>query len=126
MQVFFPYVALYLGAAFLQGGAGTGANGFLNNLRGWLWIPISQSAYRTIALDLFSHVLDLDLKFHLMCVARLPNPSLIPNPHQPERRTAPSRWTCSRTCWTWTSSFTSCAWRAPPCQVDAGCRVDQS
>ena len=64
----------WLGAAFLQGGAGTGANGFLNNLRGWLWIPISQSAYRTIALDLFSHVLDLDLKFHLMCVAR-PRPA---------------------------------------------------
>ena len=74
VQVFFPYVALYLGAAFLQGGAGTGANGFLNNLRGWLWIPISQSAYRTIALDLFSHVLDLDLKFHLMCVAPFSNP----------------------------------------------------
>lgn len=70
--MFFPYVALYLGAAFLQGGAGTGSNGLLNNLRSWLWIPISQSAYRTIALDLFSHVLDLDLKFHLMCVARAP------------------------------------------------------
>ncbi|KAK9823014.1 hypothetical protein WJX81_007044 [Elliptochloris bilobata] len=65
-QVFFPYVALYLGAAFLQGGAGTGSIGLLNNLRNWLWIPISQSAYRTIALDLFLHVLDLDLKFHLM------------------------------------------------------------
>ena len=69
MQVFFPYVALYLGASFLQGGAGTGASGFLNNLRNWLWFPISQDAYRTIALDLFSHVLDLDLKFHLMCAS---------------------------------------------------------
>ena len=69
MQVFFPYVALYLGASFLQGGAGTGSSGLLNNLRTWLWYPISQDAYRTIALDLFSHVLDLDLKFHLMCAA---------------------------------------------------------
>ena len=59
-------MALYLGAAFLQGGAGTGANGFLNNVRLWLWIPISQAASRAIALDLFSHVLGLDLQFHLM------------------------------------------------------------
>jgi hypothetical protein len=66
-QVFFPYVALYLAAAFLQGGAGTGASGVLNNIRTWLWFSISQSAYRTISLDMFSHVLDLDLKFHLMC-----------------------------------------------------------
>ena len=73
-QVFFPYVALYLGAAFLQGGAGTGSNGLLNNMRSWLWIPISQSAYRTISLDLFSHVLDLDLKFHLMCAPPPPSP----------------------------------------------------
>jgi len=82
-QVFFPYVALYLAAAFLQGGAGTGASGVLNNIRTWLWFSISQSAYRTISLDMFSHVLDLDLKFHLMCEPLCETPMLNPylSPH---------------------------------------------
>lgn len=37
---------LYLGAIFFQGGAGGGITGFVNNARQWLWIPVSQDAYR--------------------------------------------------------------------------------
>jgi hypothetical protein len=90
---------LYLAALFFQGGAGGGITGFINNLRQWLWIPVSQvgvgalgaiaarpshaprtaaaaaaasilspapspalqDAYRRVSLEVFSHVLDLDL-----------------------------------------------------------------
>jgi ATP-binding cassette subfamily B (MDR/TAP) protein 6 len=37
---------LYLAAIFFQGGAGGGITGFVNNMRQWLWIPVSQDAYR--------------------------------------------------------------------------------
>lgn len=56
---------LYLAAIFFQGGAGGGITGFVNNLRQWLWIPVSQDAYRRVSLAVFAHVLDLDLSFHL-------------------------------------------------------------
>ena len=46
MQVFYPFVLFYMVAAFLQGGAGTASMGMLNNLRQYLWIPITQDAYR--------------------------------------------------------------------------------
>lgn len=46
MQIFYPFVLLYMLAAFFQGGAGTGSMGLLNNLRSYLWIPIAQNAYR--------------------------------------------------------------------------------
>ena len=56
-----PWEALYLAAVFFQGGAGGGITGFLNNLRSWLWIPVSQDAYRRVNMAVFAHVLDLDL-----------------------------------------------------------------
>jgi ATP-binding cassette subfamily B (MDR/TAP) protein 6 len=56
---------LYLAAIFFQGGAGGGITGFVNNARQWLWIPVSQDAYRRVSLAVFGHVLDLDLSFHL-------------------------------------------------------------
>lgn len=56
---------LYLGALFFQGGGGGGITGFINNVRSYLWIPVSQDAYRRISLAVFAHVLDLDLSFHL-------------------------------------------------------------
>lgn len=37
-----PWVLLYLGAVFFQGGAGGGIVGAINNLRTFLWIPIAQ------------------------------------------------------------------------------------
>lgn len=39
---------LYLAAIFFQGGAGGGITGFVNNMRQWLWIPVSQDAYRCV------------------------------------------------------------------------------
>lgn len=41
-----PWELLYLAAIFFQGGAGGGITGFINNARQWLWIPVSQDAYR--------------------------------------------------------------------------------
>ncbi|KAG2430405.1 hypothetical protein HXX76_009930 [Chlamydomonas incerta] len=60
-----PWVILYLAAVFFQGGAGGGIVGFINNMRSYLWIPVSQDAYRRISLRVFDHVMDLDLTFHL-------------------------------------------------------------
>lgn len=65
-QVLYPFVLLYMVAAYLQGGIGTSSMGLLSNVRQWLWIPVFQTAYRRISLDLFAHTLDLDLKFHLL------------------------------------------------------------
>lgn len=45
-QVFYPWVLAYMVCAFLQGGPGGGSVGLLSNLRQYLWIPISQQAYR--------------------------------------------------------------------------------
>eukprot|EP00878_Enallax_costatus_P015689 GHUV01016437.1.p1 GENE.GHUV01016437.1~~GHUV01016437.1.p1 ORF type:complete len:820 (+),score=192.83 GHUV01016437.1:571-3030(+) len=60
-----PWELLYLAAIFFQGGAGGGITGFVNNARQWLWIPVTQDAYRRVSLAVFGHVLDLDLSFHL-------------------------------------------------------------
>ncbi|KAI8104307.1 hypothetical protein M9434_002866 [Picochlorum sp. BPE23] len=57
-DAFYPFVAMYLILYFLQGG-------ILNNVRQYLWIPISQRAYQRISLDVFSHILALDHDFHL-------------------------------------------------------------
>ena len=38
-------VLIYVGVKFLQGG-GTGGDGFLNNLRSFLWIPVQQYTTR--------------------------------------------------------------------------------
>lgn len=48
LQVFYPFVLFYMVAAFLQGGAGTASMGMLNNLRQFLWIPITQNAFRFV------------------------------------------------------------------------------
>ena len=46
----------------LTGGFG---GGLLNSLRQVLWVPINQRAFRRVSLDVFGHLLDLDLDFHL-------------------------------------------------------------
>ncbi|KAK9835927.1 hypothetical protein WJX84_005950 [Apatococcus fuscideae] len=66
MQVFAPWVLSYIVISFFQGGPGTASSGLMNNARQYLWIPITQNAYRRISIELFQHVLNLDLKFHLM------------------------------------------------------------
>ncbi|RMZ56656.1 hypothetical protein APUTEX25_002745, partial [Auxenochlorella protothecoides] len=64
-ETFYPYVAAYIVVYFFQGGAGGGSVGIISNLRSFLWIPISQNSYRRATLDIFTHVLDMDLTFHL-------------------------------------------------------------
>lgn len=69
------------------GGSGGSAVGLLSNARQYLWIPITQNAYRRISLDLFSHMLDLDLHFHLhrktgeVMRCGKPNTGSAPQPH---------------------------------------------
>ncbi|XP_059052829.1 ATP-binding cassette sub-family B member 6 [Achroia grisella] len=57
-------VVIYVLFKFLQGG-GTGGMGFLNNLRSFLWIKVQQYTTRELQLDLFKHLHDLPLKWHL-------------------------------------------------------------
>ncbi|KDD73117.1 hypothetical protein H632_c2515p0, partial [Helicosporidium sp. ATCC 50920] len=65
MEVFWPYVLLYLTVYFFQGGTGAGSVGLVSNLRSWLWIPIGQASYRKASLDIFSHTLGMDMQWHL-------------------------------------------------------------
>ncbi|XP_072949280.1 ATP-binding cassette sub-family B member 6 [Epargyreus clarus] len=57
-------VLIYVFFKFLQGG-GTGGMGFLNNLRSFLWIRVQQYTTRELQLELFRHLHDLPLKWHL-------------------------------------------------------------
>ncbi|CAH0585678.1 unnamed protein product [Chrysodeixis includens] len=57
-------VAIYVFFKFLQGG-GTGGMGFLNNLRSFLWIKVQQYTTRELQLELFKHLHDLPLRWHL-------------------------------------------------------------
>ena len=45
MQVFYPVILVYMIAAFLQGGTAV-SMGLLNNIRTFLFIRVSQDAYR--------------------------------------------------------------------------------
>ena len=64
MEVFFPWVMIYLIISFFQGGVGA-LFGILNNIRSYLWIRIGQDSYRRISVDMFKKVINLDLEFHL-------------------------------------------------------------
>ncbi|KAI5644369.1 ABC transporter transmembrane region domain-containing protein [Phthorimaea operculella] len=57
-------VLIYVFFKFLQGG-GTGGMGFLNNLRSFLWIRVQQYTTRELQLELFKHLHDLPLRWHL-------------------------------------------------------------
>ncbi|KAL0883110.1 hypothetical protein ABMA27_016570 [Loxostege sticticalis] len=57
-------VLVYVFFKFLQGG-GTGGMGFLNNLRSFLWIKVQQYTTRELQLELFKHLHDLPLRWHL-------------------------------------------------------------
>ncbi|XP_045773433.1 ATP-binding cassette sub-family B member 6 [Maniola jurtina] len=57
-------VVIYVFLKFLQGG-GTGGMGLLNNLRSFLWIRVQQYTTRELQLELFRHLHDLPLKWHL-------------------------------------------------------------
>lgn len=58
------WVLIYVGFKFFQGG-GTGGMGFLNNLRSYLWIRIQQFTTREIEVELFRHLHNLSLRWHL-------------------------------------------------------------
>lgn len=58
------YVLIYVTLKFLQGG-GTGGMGFLNNLRSLLWISVQQYTSREVQVQLFSHLHNLSLRWHL-------------------------------------------------------------
>ncbi|CAG0897622.1 unnamed protein product [Darwinula stevensoni] len=57
------YVLVYCGLKFLQGG--TGGIGLLNNLRGFLWIKVEQYTSREAKVQLFEHIHNLSLRWHL-------------------------------------------------------------
>ncbi|XP_034832420.1 ATP-binding cassette sub-family B member 6 [Maniola hyperantus] len=57
-------VVIYVFLKFMQGG-GTGGMGLLNNLRSFLWIRVQQYTTRELQLELFRHLHDLPLKWHL-------------------------------------------------------------
>lgn len=58
------WILIYVAFKFLQGG-GTGGMGFLNNLRSFLWIRISQYTTRETEVELFRHLHSLSLRWHL-------------------------------------------------------------
>lgn len=58
------FVLIFVALSFLQGG-GTGTMGLLNNLRSFLWIRVQQYTTREIEVDLFSHLHNLSLRWHL-------------------------------------------------------------
>jgi len=57
-------VLIYVALSFLQGG-GTGGMGLFNNLRTFLWIRVQQYTTREIEIELFRHLHQLSLRWHL-------------------------------------------------------------
>ncbi|ALC45884.1 Hmt-1, partial [Drosophila busckii] len=58
------FVLIYVALSFLQGG-GTGSMGILNNMRTFFWIRVQQYTTREIEIDLFRHLHQLSLRWHL-------------------------------------------------------------
>ncbi|XP_017103824.2 ATP-binding cassette sub-family B member 6 [Drosophila bipectinata] len=58
------FVLIYVALSFLQGG-GTGSMGLFNNLRTFLWIRVQQYTTREIEIELFRHLHQLSLRWHL-------------------------------------------------------------
>eukprot|EP00201_Polytomella_parva_P019082 CAMPEP_0175051040 /NCGR_PEP_ID=MMETSP0052_2-20121109/7575_1 /TAXON_ID=51329 ORGANISM="Polytomella parva, Strain SAG 63-3" /NCGR_SAMPLE_ID=MMETSP0052_2 /ASSEMBLY_ACC=CAM_ASM_000194 /LENGTH=815 /DNA_ID=CAMNT_0016315273 /DNA_START=575 /DNA_END=3023 /DNA_ORIENTATION=- len=65
LQLMSPWVVLYLTAFFFQGGSGGGTVGIVNNIRSFLWVPVSQDAFKRISVQTFNKIIGLDLSFHL-------------------------------------------------------------
>ena len=57
-------ITIYVFLRFLQGGS-VGSMGFVNNLRSFLWIQVQQFTSRTLQVDLFTHLHNLSLRWHL-------------------------------------------------------------
>lgn len=58
------WILIYVAFKFLQGG-GVGSMGFINNARSFLWIPVQQFTTREIQVELFRHLHNLSLRWHL-------------------------------------------------------------
>ncbi|KAK4322985.1 hypothetical protein Pmani_006291 [Petrolisthes manimaculis] len=58
------YVLIYVALKFLQG-SGSGLMGFINNIRSLLWISVQQYTSREVQIQLFSHLHNLSLRWHL-------------------------------------------------------------
>ncbi|XP_066929948.1 ATP-binding cassette sub-family B member 6-like [Clytia hemisphaerica] len=57
-------ILMYTLFMFLQGG-GIGSMGLLNNLRSFIWIKVQQYTSRSVQTELFEHLHDLSLRWHL-------------------------------------------------------------
>jgi len=42
-----------------------GGSGYLNILRNFLWLPVAQSSHKRMRVQLFEHILNLSLRWHL-------------------------------------------------------------
>jgi ATP-binding cassette, subfamily B (MDR/TAP), member 6 len=42
-----------------------GSYGYLNVLRSYLWLPVSQKTLKSLRVALFEHILNLSLSWHL-------------------------------------------------------------
>ena len=58
-------IAVYMALAFLQGGGGIGSMGLLPNFRSFLWIKVQQYTSRSVQVELFEHLHNLSLRWHL-------------------------------------------------------------
>ena len=65
MQLLYPWTFYYLLVVFFQGGGAGSGMGIISNLRSWLWISVSQDAYKRISLRVFNHMVSMDIGFHL-------------------------------------------------------------
>ncbi|CAG0919528.1 unnamed protein product [Notodromas monacha] len=59
----YDYILGYVGLKFLQGSVG--GIGFFSNIRSFLWIPIQQYTAREVQVQLFEHLHNLSLRWHL-------------------------------------------------------------
>ncbi|CAG8628574.1 11176_t:CDS:10, partial [Paraglomus occultum] len=53
-------ILIYVGLRFLQGSVG-----LLSNIQTYLWIDVAQFTTRKVSVDMFDHLLDLSLRFHI-------------------------------------------------------------
>jgi len=53
-------ISMFILVRFLSGGAG-----FLSNLEDYIWIPVGQSTTRRISVQMFTHLHNLSLRYHL-------------------------------------------------------------
>lgn len=58
-------ILFYMFLAFLQGGGGSISMGIISNLRSFLWVKVQQYTSRSVQRQLFEHLHNLSLRWHL-------------------------------------------------------------